>query len=99
MDLPDARADVPAAERAEGYLADLRSLLLGFDDDARDPKRALAGYLAARAELGGTPLPGEVELLTVFADMSEISRNRPGSDRPSIRSRSHRTEQGSSARN
>jgi acetyl-CoA carboxylase carboxyltransferase component len=80
IDLPDTRADVPAAERAEGYLADLRSLLLGFDDDARDPKRALAGYLAARAELGGTPLPGEVELLTVFADMSEISRNRPGSD-------------------
>ena len=26
------------------------------------------------------PGPGEVELLTVFADMSEISRNRPGND-------------------
>ena len=80
IDLPALPADVPAAERAAGYLADLRGLLLGFDVDARDPKRALAGYLAARAELGGTPLPGEVELLTVFADMSELSRNRPGSD-------------------
>ena len=79
IDLPAAPADVPAAERAEGYLADLRGLLLGFDDDASDPKRALAGYLAARAELGGTPLPGEVELLTLFADMSELSRNRPES--------------------
>ncbi len=29
---------------------------------------------------GGTPLAGEVELLTVFADMSELSRNQPGSD-------------------
>jgi acetyl/propionyl-CoA carboxylase alpha subunit/acetyl-CoA carboxylase carboxyltransferase component len=82
IDLPAAPADVPAAERAEGYLADLRGLLLGFDDDASDPKRALAGYLAARAELGGTPLPGEVELLTVFADMSELSRNRPESYLP-----------------
>jgi acetyl/propionyl-CoA carboxylase alpha subunit/acetyl-CoA carboxylase carboxyltransferase component len=82
IDLPAAPVNVPAAERAEGYLADLRGLLLGFDDDASDPKRALAGYLAARAELGGTPLPGEVELLTVFADMSELSRNRPESYLP-----------------
>jgi acetyl/propionyl-CoA carboxylase alpha subunit/acetyl-CoA carboxylase carboxyltransferase component len=80
IDLPAAPADVPAAERAEGYLADLRGLLLGFDEDTSDPKRTLAGYLAARAELGGTPLPGEVELLTVFADMSELSRNRPDGD-------------------
>jgi acetyl/propionyl-CoA carboxylase alpha subunit/acetyl-CoA carboxylase carboxyltransferase component len=73
-------ADVPAAERAERCLTDLRGLLLGFDDDPADPGRALTGYLAARAELGGTPLPGEVELLTVFADMSELSRNQPGTD-------------------
>ncbi|HET6188667.1 MAG TPA: biotin/lipoyl-containing protein, partial [Trebonia sp.] len=80
IDLPAAPAGVPAAERAGQYLADLRGLLLGFDDDPADPKRALTGYLAARAELGGAPLPGEVELLTVFADMSELSRNQPGSD-------------------
>ncbi|HET9081841.1 MAG TPA: carboxyl transferase domain-containing protein [Trebonia sp.] len=80
IDLPAAPLDVPAAARAEASLADLRGLLLGFDAGARDPKRALAGYLAARAELGGTPLAGEVELLTVFADMSELSRNRPGRD-------------------
>ena len=44
----------------------------------------LSGYLAARAELGGRPLPGEVDLLTVFADLSELSRNRPaGEPRPS----------------
>jgi len=85
IDLPPAPADVPAAERVELYLADLRGVLLGYDDDSADRKRALAGYLAARqkldrAGLGGMPLPGEVELLTVFADMSELSRNQPGSD-------------------
>ncbi|HEY7278060.1 MAG TPA: biotin carboxylase N-terminal domain-containing protein, partial [Trebonia sp.] len=82
IDLPAAPADVPAAERAERCLADLRGLLLGYDDDTADPRRVLTGYLAARSELdstglGGTPLPGEVELLTVFADMSELSRNQP----------------------
>ena len=77
IDLPAAPADVPAAERAQRCLADLRGLLLGYDDDTADPRRTVTGYLAARAELGGTPLPGEVELLTVFADMSELSRNRP----------------------
>ncbi|HVT69404.1 MAG TPA: carboxyl transferase domain-containing protein, partial [Trebonia sp.] len=68
------------AERAERSLADLRGLLLGFDGDAADRTRLLAGYAAARAELGGQPLPGELELLTVFADLSELGRNRPGSD-------------------
>ncbi|HEU5331432.1 MAG TPA: biotin carboxylase N-terminal domain-containing protein, partial [Actinocrinis sp.] len=82
IDLPAAPADVPAAVRAKRCLADLRGLLLGYDDDTADPQRVLTGYLAARTELastglGGTPLPGEVELLTVFADMSELSRNRP----------------------
>ena len=76
---------MPAAERAERYLDDLRGLLLGFDRPAAgrhpaDRRRLLAGYLAARAELGGQLLPGEVELLTVFADLSELSRNRPARD-------------------
>jgi acetyl-CoA carboxylase carboxyltransferase component/biotin carboxyl carrier protein len=82
IDLPAAPADVPAAERAERCLADLRGLLLGYDDDTADPRRVLTGYLAARDELGGTPLPGEVELLTVFADMSELSRNQPDGYHP-----------------
>jgi acetyl/propionyl-CoA carboxylase alpha subunit/acetyl-CoA carboxylase carboxyltransferase component len=86
IDLPAEPADVPAAERAERYLADLRGLLLGFDDDSGDPKRALTGYLTARAELGGATVPGEVELLTIFADLSELSRNRPDRYPPAGRS-------------
>ena len=80
IDLPASPPDVPVAERAERLLEDLRGLLLGFDGDATDRKRLLAGYLAARDELGGQTLAGEPGLLTVFADLSELSRNRPGTD-------------------
>jgi acetyl/propionyl-CoA carboxylase alpha subunit/acetyl-CoA carboxylase carboxyltransferase component len=80
IDLPAQPSGVPAAERAESYLRDLRGLLLGFDGDATDRKRLLSGYLAAREELGDEPADGELELLAVFADLSELSRNNPGSD-------------------
>jgi acetyl/propionyl-CoA carboxylase alpha subunit/acetyl-CoA carboxylase carboxyltransferase component len=80
IELPAAPVDIPAVERAERLRENLRALLLGFDGDTTDRKRLLAGYLAARAELGGQPVPGEPELLTVFADLSELSRNRPGTD-------------------
>ncbi|MGH3387282.1 MAG: carboxyl transferase domain-containing protein [Actinomadura sp.] len=80
LDLPSELVDVPAAERAARGLQDLRGLLLGFDVDSQGEKRLLSGYLAARAELvaGGEHEPaGEVELLSLFADLSELSRNRP----------------------
>ncbi|MGB3443334.1 MAG: biotin carboxylase N-terminal domain-containing protein [Actinophytocola sp.] len=80
IDLPAEPDGVSAAERIERCLQDLRSLLLGFDVDPHDRKRVLTGYLAARAELGGRPLEGELDLLTVFADLSELSRNKPGGE-------------------
>jgi acetyl/propionyl-CoA carboxylase alpha subunit/acetyl-CoA carboxylase carboxyltransferase component len=83
LDLPSEPAEVPAAERAARGLEDLRSLLLGFDIDSQDEKRLLASYLAARAELvakGKHELAGEVELLRLFADLSELSRNRPAGE-------------------
>src|SRR6185437_14896293 len=80
IDLPAAPLDMAGAERAERFMEDLRGLLLGFDGDAADRRELLAGYLSARAELGGEVVPGEPELLTVFADLSELSRNRPGTD-------------------
>ncbi len=80
IDLPGSPELVPPAERARLFLADLRGLLLGFDADAADRERLLSGWLAARAELSGQPVPGEPELLTVFADLCELSRNRPESD-------------------
>ncbi|MFB4315941.1 biotin carboxylase N-terminal domain-containing protein [Actinomadura sp. 21ATH] len=76
IELP-AEPAATAADRAARGLQDLRGLLLGFDADPHDRDRVLSGYLAARAELGGHPLEGELDLLTVFADLSELSRNKP----------------------
>jgi acetyl/propionyl-CoA carboxylase alpha subunit/acetyl-CoA carboxylase carboxyltransferase component len=83
LDLPSEPVDVPAAEQAAHGLQDLRSLLLGFDIDSQDEKRLLANYLAARAGLvaeGKHELAGEAELLRLFADLSELSRNRPAGE-------------------
>jgi acetyl/propionyl-CoA carboxylase alpha subunit/acetyl-CoA carboxylase carboxyltransferase component len=80
IDLPAQPADVPAGQRARQHLEGLRGLLLGFDGDSADGTRLLTGYLAAREVLGDRPAAGELELLAVFADLSELSRNKPGSD-------------------
>ncbi len=82
IDLPAEPFGKPAHRRpcVQRYLGDLRGLLLGFDGTAEDRKRLLSGYLAASAEAGAGPVPGEVELLTVFADLSELSRNQPDAD-------------------
>ncbi|MFG1602502.1 carboxyl transferase domain-containing protein [Actinoplanes sp. NPDC049265] len=74
IDLPAAEGGEPTADRS---LEDLRSLLLGFDVEPDDRKRLLAGYLSAR---GGRVSPGEADLMTVFADLLELSRNKPGGD-------------------
>ncbi|GAB3971980.1 biotin carboxylase N-terminal domain-containing protein [Actinoallomurus acanthiterrae] len=79
IDLP-AEPVASAVERVERGLQDLRGLLLGFDTDPYDGERVLSAYLAARGELGGRPIEGELDLLTVFADLSELSRNKPGGE-------------------
>jgi acetyl/propionyl-CoA carboxylase alpha subunit/acetyl-CoA carboxylase carboxyltransferase component len=79
LDLPAQTSGVPARERATRGLQDLRSLLLGFDVDPHDERRVLDDYLAARAELaaaGQRPLAEEVGLLSMFADLSELVRNK-----------------------
>ncbi|HVV25147.1 MAG TPA: biotin carboxylase N-terminal domain-containing protein, partial [Pseudonocardiaceae bacterium] len=77
LDLPAEPTGVPAAERVEVGLRDLRGLLLGFDADPQDERRVLDGYVAARSATT-RPLAGEIALLEVFADLSELTRNRPG---------------------
>ncbi|WP_290057932.1 biotin carboxylase N-terminal domain-containing protein [Amycolatopsis solani] len=80
IELPSVPDGVSAAERVERGLQDLRSLLLGFDVDPAERKRLVAAYLEARTELGNRPVEGELDLLTVFADLSELSRNTPGGE-------------------
>ncbi len=77
IDLPAVADDGSAEDLAGACLRDLRGLLLGFDGDADDRTFLLAAYLGARAELGGELVPAEGDLLTVFADLSELSRSRP----------------------
>ncbi|HEY1917695.1 MAG TPA: carboxyl transferase domain-containing protein [Streptosporangiaceae bacterium] len=83
LDLPAAPAAVPAPERARRGQEDLRSLLLGYDLDPHDERRVLDDYLAARqaaAADGRPPLERELELIGVFADLAELSRNRPAGE-------------------
>ncbi|MBY8874174.1 ATP-grasp domain-containing protein [Micromonospora sp. PLK6-60] len=89
LELPAEPAGLTAEARVARGVADLRSLLLGYDPDPRDGRRVLADYLAARDELGHRPLDQEVELLQVFADLSELSRNRPAGEESHTDTRVH----------
>ncbi|GAB2706486.1 ATP-binding protein [Nocardia thraciensis] len=82
LDLP-APADVSAPTRLTRGQEDLRSLLLGFDVDPHDEGRVLDDYLAARRDAiadGRRPLAAEVDLVDVFADLAELSHNRPAGE-------------------
>ncbi|TLW95083.1 ATP-grasp domain-containing protein [Saccharomonospora piscinae] len=79
LELPARTPETGARERAARARAELRSRLLGYDLDPHDESRALDGYLAARADLvalGDRPVEAESTLLGMFADLSELSRNR-----------------------
>jgi acetyl/propionyl-CoA carboxylase alpha subunit/acetyl-CoA carboxylase carboxyltransferase component len=80
LDLPAAPPSLPALDRGRRGQDDLRSLLLGFDVDPHDERRVLGDYLAARADSPVRPLAAEIELLDVFADLAELSRNRPAGE-------------------
>lgn len=89
LELPHEPDGLTAEARVARGIADLRSLLLGYDLDPRDERRALTSYLAGRAELGHRPIEAEVGLLQVFADLSELSRNRPAGEETKADTRVH----------
>ncbi|MEV6266945.1 carboxyl transferase domain-containing protein [Kribbella sp. NPDC051936] len=93
LDLPNGTGEKSAAERVERGLDDLRSMLLGFDIDPQDEGGMLADYLSARSELAHQrsepPVGAEIELLTVFADFAELSRNRPAGTDTTLENRVH----------
>ncbi|MBV2364529.1 ATP-binding protein [Streptomonospora nanhaiensis] len=83
LDLPAEPEAVPVAERLARGREDLRGLLLGFDVDPHDERRVVDGYLAVRraaAAEGHRPLAEELDLVGVFADLAELSRNRPAGE-------------------
>jgi acetyl/propionyl-CoA carboxylase alpha subunit/acetyl-CoA carboxylase carboxyltransferase component len=89
LELPPEPTHLSAEARVARGIADLRSLLLGYDLDPSDERRMLSSYLAARAELDHHPLGEEVELLQVFADLCELSRNRPSGEETKADTRVH----------
>ncbi|MFT3876224.1 MAG: carboxyl transferase domain-containing protein [Propioniciclava sp.] len=78
VELPAAPAAQGAAERAQALRATLSAILLGYDTESGPA--VLRAYLAARDEVraaGGDVLGPETQLIELFADLAELSRNRP----------------------
>jgi acetyl/propionyl-CoA carboxylase alpha subunit/acetyl-CoA carboxylase carboxyltransferase component len=68
--------------RALSRLASLRALVTGYDVSGGHAKQLVAEYAAAREELPVDDpelLRAELDVLVTFADISELSRNRPAS--------------------
>ncbi len=70
-------------EAARATLADIRSLLLGFDVTEREARALVEALVRARAELPPDDpalLRGELSALGAFTDLAELSRARPPAD-------------------
>jgi acetyl/propionyl-CoA carboxylase alpha subunit/acetyl-CoA carboxylase carboxyltransferase component len=75
------QAEAFAAERVAAALERLRSFVLGFDMTENPPADVISGYLATRdaATAAGVPVwLGELDLVTAFADIAELSSAQPG---------------------
>src|SRR4051794_26222827 len=84
---PDDESPALARDRALSLLAALQALITGFDVGEQYAKQLVAEYAAARGDLDGDPaedaaelLRGELTVLITFADLAELSRNRPASE-------------------
>lgn len=83
LDLPEPAVAASPQERAARARADVSAILMGYDVDPSDEGAHILGYLAARDELvaaGGDVVCDELELLGIFADLAELSRNRPAGE-------------------
>jgi len=92
VELPTADANGSADERAAHGLAALTAILLGYDSDADTEAATLAEYLRAREEAresGADVVHREIELFDLFADLAELSRNRPGGEEEHTELRVH----------
>ncbi|XVV00237.1 carboxyl transferase domain-containing protein [Actinosynnema sp. CA-248983] len=91
---PAVELDLPApsaAPTADDLRQELRDVLLGFDTEPGGADRLAAAYLDKRAGLAERPLAAEAGLLRLFADLSELSRNKPvGEEQPDNRVHSPR---------
>jgi len=82
LELP-AADEVEESVRGLAALRGLRSLLLGYDADPDQRDAMLATYLGSRpglAAAGVDVFAEELGLFELFADFSELTRNRPAAD-------------------
>lgn len=89
VELPAASHDPSPADEVEQGLQTLSAILMGFDPDPHGGE--LKRYLTARARLGDVnrAVDGEIELFELFADLAELSRNRPLDEQVSTELRVH----------
>jgi acetyl/propionyl-CoA carboxylase alpha subunit/acetyl-CoA carboxylase carboxyltransferase component len=83
LDLPGPDERQSTAVRAEADRAALEAVVLGYDVPPHDPNAALTDYLAVREQLrseGVSVLAEEMALLGTFADLAELSHNRPADE-------------------
>ena len=80
LDLPPTVPAASAQQRAARSRDDVAAMVMGYDVDPSADGDVVADYLAARDELvasGVDVVADEIELLGLFADLAELSRNRP----------------------
>jgi acetyl/propionyl-CoA carboxylase alpha subunit/acetyl-CoA carboxylase carboxyltransferase component len=80
LDLPAPVPTGSAQERAARSRDDVAAMVMGYDVDPSEGGDVVAGYLATRDALvaaGEDVVADEIELLGLFADLAELSRNRP----------------------
>ncbi|MCX6400863.1 MAG: fused acetyl/propionyl-CoA carboxylase subunit alpha/methylmalonyl-CoA decarboxylase subunit alpha [Propionibacteriales bacterium] len=89
----EADLDLPETAAAAGDLGARRdrlsSQLLGYDVEADRRGSLLEGYLAARGNATGEDFRAEMDLLAMFTDFAELSRNRSAGDEPHTELRVH----------
>jgi acetyl/propionyl-CoA carboxylase alpha subunit/acetyl-CoA carboxylase carboxyltransferase component len=82
-----AASDPDARLRARELLDALRSLIMGFDVSVEEARRLVGDFQRARNQLPPDDpelLRGELEILTIFADLAELSRNWPAAEREDL---------------
>jgi acetyl/propionyl-CoA carboxylase alpha subunit/acetyl-CoA carboxylase carboxyltransferase component len=79
----DDRTDADGLDRCRAYLEILRCSILGFELDPGDVRRVVDEYRRIRPSVAGDDpelLTTELNLLTVFADLAVLWRNRRGGE-------------------
>ncbi len=80
LELPAPDEGVDPEQQGERALAALTAVVLGYDVPPEDQDAALSQYLSLRETMqaeGESVVAGELSLLAIFADLAELSRNRP----------------------